>query len=563
MTPRIDKPTPSYWSLPALAFYVYATLLTLTPAIFLLPVGGKEAAIPFLTGDAYLYLGIGEHSTPAFFSFDGARPTNGFHPLWQYFVWLAAHLTHDKLAYMNVVAWTNIGCALLGILLLGAAIARATRSWLLAGLVVPGVYFLLVGQGLQGNLSVWNFFSGMECGLALALTGLIALFVVHIRADERRPWFWLVLGIMTGILMLCRLDEVFVPAMIGLAWLLWYPSKAVGRMPAVVLLGGPPALMLAAYLAYNLTHVGVAFPISGAAKGEGALVSNIWVTLSTFFAPITAIRATLTSYVADYAGIRGAGFRVAELVVPTIFALAFIKIIHAKHRDAPWAPILAGMCAAIVVKGLYNGVAVGFWHQAPWYFGYAMGTISVTAALLLAPYVERWKQASPISVALVAAVIAGVSFLQASQDFFSRAERLQSSGQIAFLKAAPAIDAALERQLPKAKILEFGDGMINFAMPRPVRHGFVFAGDVGSLKAMQQGRLLQASYDDGYRILSSYEYYGWPDVSLDKSSDEIRDHLAKFNANYGIVKELDKFDYKVIYVYAPQNVPFIAFWPKK
>ena len=34
--------------------------------------------------------------------------------------------------------------------------------------------------------------------------------------------------------------------------------------------------MLAVYLAYNMSHVGIALPISGAAKGDGALLGNGW-----------------------------------------------------------------------------------------------------------------------------------------------------------------------------------------------------------------------------------------------------------------------------------------------
>ena len=71
------------------------------PLVF---VHGADAAFLLLTGDAYLYLGIAQASTPEFFSFDGERPTNGFHPLW---LRLLSQVIGDApLALMNAVAWS-------------------------------------------------------------------------------------------------------------------------------------------------------------------------------------------------------------------------------------------------------------------------------------------------------------------------------------------------------------------------------------------------------------------------------------------------------------------------
>ncbi|HMO11660.1 MAG TPA: hypothetical protein PKB06_09210, partial [Actinotalea sp.] len=52
-----------------------------------------------------------------------------------------------------------------------------------------------------------------------------------------------------------------------------------------------------------------------------------------------------------------------------------------------------------------------------------------------------------------------------------------------------ATAAALTAAVPDPRLLEFGDGAVNHALyPIPVRHGFVFAGDAGSLRALQEGQ---------------------------------------------------------------------------
>ncbi|MEP3331394.1 hypothetical protein [Sedimentitalea sp.] len=537
-------------------FVLYAIVVTLMPAVFLLPKFGTEAAFFFLTGDAYLYLGIAESSTEAFFSFDGEAPTNGFHPLWQSYVWLVAQVTSDPIVLMNITAWSAIGLTLVGVLFLGAAVARATGSWLLAGLVSPGVYYLVVGQGLQ-NLSVWGFFSGMEAGLALALTGLTAYLVVGFKPDERRIGAWLALGGTLGLLMLTRLDDVFVAPAIGLCWLFWSSGQFWRRVPAVLLLGLLPAIFLGLYWAYNFNYIGTLMPVSGAAKGEGALLSNGWVTLVTFFAPLIDLREALTNYVGGHHALFTGSFRVAELVFPAIAAGFFILLVRRHFREQTWAPFIVGMCAAIMVKAGYNFIMVNYWHQAPWYFPFAFGTLSFVTALLLAPTVACWRRQVPVAYSMAVTLVIMVCFLQASQQYLRIYTSQDATDRMAFWDARVKTEAALEVGAPGSKVLEFGDGMINFTLERPVRHGFVFAGDPESLEALQNGRLLSKAYDDNYKILSSYEYLSWHDASVERSSDEIREFLTRSSIDGRVKAELDDFEFEIIYVYEPLSIPFI------
>jgi hypothetical protein len=543
-------------------FVLYAAVVTLLPVAALPLVHGADAAFLLLTGDAYLYLGIALASTPDIFSFDGELATNGFHPLWQVWVWvLAQGLGDAPLALMNAVAWSAVACVLAGVLLLGAAIHRATGSWLLACASTPGIYFLAAGQGL-GNLAVWDFFSGMEAGLALALTGWVAWIVAGAGAQTPRAGTWLTLGAVLALLMLTRLDEAFVPGCMAIAWVLWSPRGRAGRLPAAVMIAGPSAIALAAYLAYNQAHSGMLMPVSAMAKGEGALLSNIYVTLATFFSPLVDLREALTGHDGDRNALVRAAFRPTELAIPALMAAGFIVILLRRFRDAPWAPLAAGMCAAVVLKGAYNFAQVNYWHQASWYYAFACGTVSFTAALIFAPVAARLRARAPEAGALLVAVMVLTSLLQGSLAYVKRVDAPVLAERRAFLQAGPVIAAAIGAARPGAKLLEFGDGFINFTLPLPVRHGFVFAGDSDSLAALKGRRLLRVSYDAGYEVMASYEYMRWPGAALGRGSDEIRAHLAASFLNERIKAELADFEFEVIHVHAPLDIAFIAFAPR-
>ncbi|MGY6536558.1 MAG: hypothetical protein ACXIVG_14560 [Pararhodobacter sp.] len=544
----------------AVGFLVYATVVTLLPAVMALFHHGANAAFIFLTGDAYLYLGIARHSPPDFYSFDGMRATNGFHPFWQYHVWLMTELFRDRpLMVMNVVAWSAIVLAWVGAVLGGLAAQRLSGSWALACLVTPGAYFLLIGQSM-GNMSVWEMFNGMEAGLSFALAGGIMLLVAQASRYGERLLYWLVMGVLLAALVFSRLDEVFVVAAIMLALVLW-PDRSHwrGGVQAVVLVL-PVALMLALYFAYNLDQVGTLMPVSGAAKGEGSLFSNSWVTLLTFFSPVVELREGVTAYSADRVALGGAAFRVAQLLVPAFLAVLLLLTILRFFAARAWAPILAGAMGGIIIKALYSFVFAGYWHQAPWYFAFACMALSVTLAAVLGPSFARLHGVAPALTRGIAVFLVAFGLFHASKPGLQAAERMTDTDageRMAFWNARAALEQTLRAAEPDIRLLEFGDGMLGFSLDFPTRHGFVFAGDVGSLTALQAGRLLRDSYADGFRVLAAYEYLRVPPQAAAWGSEQIRDYLAESHLDPRIKAELPLFDFEMIHIDAPTGIGFI------
>lgn len=543
----------------ATGFALYAGLLTLMPALVVAWNHGAMAPFWLLAGDAYLYLGIGEASRGLAMSFDGIRPTNGFHPLWQVWVRLATALAQGlgggPLLAMALVAWGAVACTLGGALFLGAAIRRMTGAWLPAMLVVPGVYYLMIGQAL-GNLPVWAFFDGMEAGLAFLLAGLL-LWLTARGAGA------LTLGLVLALLVLTRLDEIFAVAAVFVLVLLWPGRPLADRSRDALMLVLPTVLLVALYLGWSRLTTGMLAPVSGAAKGEGALLQNAWVTLATFAAPLIDLREGLTAYAADRGGLHGGAFRVVELVVPALFAAGLLVALARRFRARPWAPLLAGLALGVVLKAGYNFVGVNYWHQASWYFALAMAVMSLGAALLLAPALARLGQRRRAAPALVGLGLGMLTLLHASlwtQTLMTDPLRPEARD---FWTGRATTEAAIRRAEAEPRLLEFGDGMLNFALDFPVRHGFVFAGDRQSLAALRDGHLLRDAYDDGFRLISSYEYLRVPPGAEGWDSDTIRAFLETSFLDPRVKAELPDFDFAMIHVARPAGVPFIRLTPRE
>ncbi len=529
-----------------LFFSIHVCAVVLVPLAMVWVQHGAQTPFWFLAGDAYLYQGIAQNSQGLVFSFDGLRATNGFHPLWQIVVRAIGVVTPTPEAALWGTLLVSTALVLAGALLLGGAIARMTGSWALAALAVPGVYYLIVGQGLA-NLGIWAFLDGMEGALAFAMGGALAQAV----ARGAGPW---VLGVLMALLVLTRLDEVFTA--LALAGALALGARAHRLQTALAVLA-PVVAAVALFVSWSLWATGLPLPVSGAAKGEGGLLANGWVTLATLFAPLIDLRAGLTGYEPDRISLLGGAFRVVQLWVPALAAALLIAVIARHFRTLPWAWPVMGLGAGVVFKAVYSFANVNFWHQADWYFAFAMAWVSLACALVLAPLMRG------LVPVVLAAGLAAFGLLHASlhgQRMLSDPWRAMGA---VFWAAREFTDTALAAALPTpVRVLEFGDGMLNAALSVPVRHGFVFAGDAQSLQALRQGRLLADAAADGFNVIASYEYLPTPPEAMGWDSDTLRDWLALSPLDGRVRAELADFDFRLIHRHGPSQASFIAFWPR-
>jgi len=532
-------------------FVLYALLVIMIPFVVVLAQHGAALPFWFLAGDAYLYQGIAQNAQGLVFSFDGMRPTNGFHPLWQMVVRALVVLTPSIEAAFWATVLASSALVVAGALMLGGAIWRLTGSWALAMLAVPGVYYLVIGQGLW-NLGIWAFLDGMEGALAFAIGGALA------QAVARGAGAW-VMGALMAVLVLTRLDEVFTAVTLAGALMLAARAQGQGLWAQAQVGAGvlvPVGTAVVAFMAWGWWTTGLPLPVSGAAKGEGGIIANGWVTLATLFAPFIDLREGLSAYQADRFGLAGGAFRVVQLWVPALGAVLLIAIIATHFRAKSWAWPMMGLGAGVVVKAAYCFANVNYWHQADWYFAFAMSWLSLATALVLAPLV---KGRVPLVLALALGLFGLLQASLHSQRVLN--DPWRGMGAV-FWADRDQIEAALTSALPDPRIMEFGDGMLNAALSVPVRHGFVFAGDAQSLGALREGRLLADAAADGFNVIASYEYLPSPPEALGWSSDRLRDWLAQSSMDARVRAELGGFDFRMIHRHAPSEASFIAFWPR-
>lgn len=232
------------WTLPA------ASLATLTP------------------DDAYYYFQIAENVARGNgFSFDGLRPTNGYHPLWMMVCAAVAQLQgggaepESLTLYVRVMTTLQLLLGGTAAAMLAYAVRRALNSASAAAVV------------LAGFATPWLVYAssdGLESGLSL-----LAMAALFLAATRDRPFTTeprkedLAFGALLSISFLARLDYAFLCMGVGAVGAACAVRRPAGGRWLVLkgLAWGLPVVALAAlYLALNRLRFDTTMPISGAIK---------------------------------------------------------------------------------------------------------------------------------------------------------------------------------------------------------------------------------------------------------------------------------------------------------
>ncbi|HEX2678164.1 MAG TPA: hypothetical protein VHM19_16025, partial [Polyangiales bacterium] len=315
-----------------LLFLVTACVVAYPPLYAVLR-SGARGFFSYVRGDAFLYLTIARNSHAGFFSFDGTYPTNGFHPLWQYY--LAALIPFGaepgSMAPVHVALFSSLACVALGAGLAAVAIQRITRSWMLGCLVMPGVYYMLPGS-IFVSQPIWEMVSGMECG-ASTLFGGALLYLISLHQDTPHDELlarrglgspFMQLGLLLPFVVMTRLDDVFLlPALALAVWWSFGLQPVRERIAAILRLGVPSALVVVAYVTFNRSYAGTFLPISGAVKNGFPLVLNTYLIASALFAPLVDLKNHFAPHPTDPVLLYNTGHRIVQLLAPTVFACVY------------------------------------------------------------------------------------------------------------------------------------------------------------------------------------------------------------------------------------------------
>ena len=550
---------------------LYVLAIALVPPLVLYATGGLQAIFRLFAADAFVYLSVAANSTAGFFTFDGSHATNGFHPIWQmllYSVFEGFGITSDKEAQLVLAFWLSLALVAAGSVLTAQAVLRWTGSSAAAMLAIPGVFgaLMLVCGWPVGTL--WSFMNGMETPASLLFFGLLLYFLAR-RVDGLRAvppadrTSLILMALICCGLVLSRLDDIFLPAVIGVWLLCRRDIPARNRLANGFWFALPLGAALAAYLAYNLATVGHAMPISGASKFDlrtpliniGFLGSSLHALVPDFlYDPFSGVETDL-----DIASVN---WRNAQMLLPIFAARLLLGRLDRLGGDAGsgfrlWMRLLL---IYVIVKGLYNFLFVPLIHQGPWYYALSITIINVAAAAAIVTWWRDRADRRPVfrraGVPLLALIALGsATGFMAQQRGDSPADRYH-----ALFQRGDAVAEKLRETVAAPRIVEADDGIVNYALGLPTMSGFLFAIDPEAFEAYKRGDFLTDASRRGYQLIGSLFYLrnaGPEDLMPDTIAETLR--IRTFN---GASWDLDRFDFRLEYRDAETGAVFIRFTPK-
>jgi hypothetical protein len=485
---------------------------------------GVEAPFRYFAADAFYYLAIAKNSFgKAFYTYDGAHPTNGFNPLWEYYLSAAfASFPADQerqllFSFASSALLTSSGVAFFAV----ALVTIVRRPVLVLVACVPGFYYLLFAMFDQHFAATWSFVNGMESALSVFGFGLLCyLLVVHDILGTLTTARVAAVSALVSIITLTRLDDVFL--FVPLVALLWWraPNRLRARR-ATELMAVIAFVAIGPYLFYNYQSSGMLLPISGVAKSYGLLHPTAWVnTLRELALTLRPPAAGSSPWAWS-----GAAWRAFQLVVPLTVAGAFASVLRSStgswksalsRLDGRALPIVFIALLYVPAKAVYNLAYVHLWDQGHWYFPLSLMTTNAVVLFMLDRMLPQTRDAdnSPARRRLaLLAVAGGVLYVVLCGNAFIQQKHFSTYGAdfYHFWRARDEISARLDAVIPHGGILEFDDGIVAYALSRQITSGTALASDAEALRHSRQGRMLELAYSRGVRVIASVWYMQeWP-----------------------------------------------------
>ncbi len=490
-----------------------AAVLTLLPMILYVRHFPASAPLSMFANDTFYYLDVARNSqgTP-FFSFDGAHPTNGFHPVWQGLLYLAvkyrlldlADPTHAlvQLFYGNLAI---LGAAVFGLALAAARYLR--HPWLALLTVCPGWLWFPMALSAPGYLACWSNLNGMETAIGLLFFAAVLLTCgTSALRLHRFAWTCLFLGMMV----LSRLDDVFflLPLLGFLLLRMRRPSRRAAWALASV-----PLLMIAVYLVYNLHSTGRAMPVSGAAKAALAYRGNLSMLGALFLpagwdAPRGEAAVGFSIFAEQY-------MRLLQMLGPMLLAALYL----ARPRPGCRTPVDA-LCVGVLLKGAYNFCFVALFDQGFWYYGSSVFTANLVLSLAVDHALTRpLPDALPRAWRWAAVCGEGVFVLLCMNIFVNDKLNNNPGTQMQTVLARRTVLADMVRRSGGGGFIEFDDGILGFATGMGSISGFGLVADPEARLARKQGRFFDLAMARGDSLVMARGAYA---IVLEDVSEHAR-----------------------------------------
>jgi hypothetical protein len=427
---------------------------------------GWISAWPRFVDDAYYYLVIARNAAAGHgFTMDRISPTNGFQPLW---MWILVPIARVAGGDVNLLLLVVQGVCVAIFAVAGGLLCGVVRARI--GLVPALVAGLLLFFPRIENASL----SGMEAALFLLIFAALiiealrsgALSNPEPRASDART------GALVGLLMLARLDSVFV----GLTLAAWVGVQGLSGgegTPAERLLRTarkglvvfwPAVLLLVPYLAWNRLEFGHFVPISG--------------SLKTSF-PVPGFNP---------------GHLNAEHVALLALALAGIGVETRRGASGdPLVKLLAVLSLGLVLHALHAVIFMR-WGVLSWHFA-GLIPAGIVGAALLTREIER-----KLSRSVVVAGMVGLTVLQ----ILALASSISRLGYTFTIGAREAGEWVAENFPPDAVIGMKDSGIFSYFAQRRVMNLDGLANSFEFAEAVCSGRMQDFVLAHGVEFISQH-----------------------------------------------------------
>jgi hypothetical protein len=498
----------------------------LYPPLYGLYCFGIETIFGYFADDAFYYLTVAKSSTFGFFTFDGEKPTNGFHPLWQYIltVLFGALGRHDLQTQMYATYVLGAVLVTLGFILMGWSTHRITRSVYWPLWLIPGPFYMLftikgasqeVAHGMTYTFCPWAFMNGMESPCSVFAGGMFIYLLTRMcyPADElplqseqsatgERPSdrILIVVGLSLALLIMARLDDVFLLFSVAL-FFLFIGLRGQRPMRGVAILMLPTVVILAAYVAFNYFSGQSLIPVSGKVKSTAvaALSGNIETSLSDFFPPIhSLIRPQYSPGQWSVTAVRS-----SALILPIVFALwlaVYVLKSKTKHPEMfhkfKWVLIILGY---IALKGMYNLVNVRLGSQGYWYHTLPIVMLNYLAILLCWVFISRDASRRCSLVRTGSAGLYALVYLFVSANMIFSASFAGDKWRLIW-RDRQEIVSELKKIDPNIKLIDRSDGVFAYLLDMPAVCAQGYAIDYDGFLALQSDKLLDYCIARGFEV---------------------------------------------------------------
>jgi hypothetical protein len=601
-----------------ISFVTFLSLIYLPIIAFF--VKGSSAYFQFFAADTFYYLTIAANeSWKNIASFDGINPTNGFHPLWQFFLKTTFFILdiHDKPQQIAITFWVSVFFVAIAASLITYSLKKAgiikSNTLLFLSLSIGFMYFIIATPNPNYGY-LWSYINGMESPLSLFLFSLFIFFIVN-RAnfyDQTNPTLFLTFGSLVSLIILARLDDVFILA--GLA----APILVSRQPPAEKLkrffrIGVIPVVAITLYVAFNNYYAGSYLPISGQSKGGLSLSSNLAFALNGF-APFIPYQESGWNWWNETTW--RALQMLAPLIIALIFCYFFLKGKYSVTENKAlksFDVFLFGLAIYVILKALYNLIFVGIWHQGHWYYPISIVVVNIMVARHIDLMTDSAKIRNIKLNLTMTSVRFGLAFLFLLFAYISYTARLSKPLFLGLMTLSMIVFASLLLTIrrssvlripvflvfsvlfvilsgnsilsnkektsynqhyeslfrnrlriksellnidPELRLLSFDDGIDAYSLGFPTMSGLGFALDKEAFEAKKNGKLLDIAYKRGFKWLTTLNYM--PDFTA-HIGDDVSNYLS--SAWWLTRAEAGSYKFTLVYFDPETKLKIISFRP--